>query len=386
MTDTKKTAPDSAKIVSPSGENERVEYANPTLGVLESTYVKEALDSTWISGGAFIPRFEGLLKEITGAKHAVALANGTAALHTALMAAGIKHGDEVITPALTFAAMASVTVLSGARPVFVDSDLETLGISPQGIRAAITNKTKAIIIFHPFGLCCEMDSIVQIATEHDLVLIEDSAQAFGSRYDDKHAGTFGDFGCFSFQSAKTITTGEGGVLLTNNDEKADWAQCFRNHGFLAGYNYWHEMAGLNYRMTNIQAAIGCAQLERWDEIYSKRNMILREYSARLGNIENIKVPSSAPGSIPHLWVQPVLLDKTAHPEGCQKVRQTLAARGIETRPFFSIPYDMPPYQKFQADCPHAKELTRQGFSLPTHAEMTSDEVTRVCDALEKAVL
>lgn len=376
---------DVARIIPVPPTKLRISYCKPWIGELEAAYLREAFDSTWISGGPFIERFERLLRQTMGASHVVAVSNCSAALHMSLLAAGVGPGDEVIMPAFTFASMASATVLAGAAPCFVDSLPDSLGISPEGIRRALTKKTKAVVVFHPFGHCCEMDPIAEIARKHGLALIEDGAQAFGTRYHEAHVGTIGDFGCFSFQSAKTIATGEGGAIIVKDEQKADWARMFRDHGFLPGHNYWHDIVGLNYRMANLQAAIGCAQLERWSEIRSAREVVAREYAVRLRELKGIRVPVSPAASLPHLWVQPVVLDENVYHEGCVDVRQKLACEGIETRPFFSPLYWMPPFSHFATDCPVAEKVSRWGLSLPFFAEMTSADIALVCDALARSV-
>lgn len=359
----------------------RIRWAAPALSGNEARYVQEAITSTWISGGAFLDRLESDFARFSGARHALAVANGTAALHVAYLAAGIGPGDEVIVPALTFAACAAMVVACGATPRFVDSDADTLGMSASATGAAITARTKAIVPAHLFGNVCDLGPLLDIARDTGAAVVEDAAEAVGARYDGRQAGTLGTLGCFSFQAAKTLTMGEGGMVVTDDDALAERVGLLRNHGFRPGTHYWHDIVGFNYRLTNVQAAIGCAQLERVDAILAARKRIDLRYRDNLGRIPGVRIPATPARGERALWVQAVILDPTHFPQGRDAVRTALAAVGIETRPMFNPIYRLPPYERFGAACPVAESISTWGLSLPVHEELSDADVDRVCDAL-----
>lgn len=359
----------------------RIPWANPALSGNEARYVQEAIASTWISGGAFVDRLEADFARFTGARHALAVANGTAALHLAYLAAGIGPGDEVILPALTFAACAAMVVVCGATPRFVDSDLDTLGISAESSRAAMTARTKAIVPAHLFGNVCDLDPLLAIAADSGAVVIEDAAEAVGARYGGRHAGTLGALGCFSFQAAKTLTMGEGGIVVTDDDGLADRVRLLRNHGFRPGTHYWHDVVGFNYRLTNVQAAIGCGQLERVERILGARKRIELRYRDRLGTIRGVRIPAVPKRGEVALWVQAIVLDPRRFPQGRDAVREALTASGIETRPLFNPIYKLPPYARYAASCPVAESAAAWGLSLPVYETLSDSDVDFVCDAL-----
>ena len=239
----------------------------PSLNGNEKKYVNECLDSTWISSkGKFINKFENEFAKYINTKFAIAVPNGTIALHLALLTLGIGKNDEVIVPTLTYVASANAVKYTGAKPVFADSFSDTWQINPKDIRKKITKKTKAIMPVHLYGFPCEMDEIKNIAKEFNLLIVEDCAEAFGTKYKNKHVGNFGDISAFSFFGNKTITTGEGGMVVMNNKRLFDLAVHIKGQGLAKNREYWHDIIGYNYRMTNICAAIGLAQLERADKI------------------------------------------------------------------------------------------------------------------------
>lgn len=359
----------------------RIPWANPSLSGNEARYVQEAIASTWISGGAFVDRLESDFARFTGARHAIAVANGTAALHLAYLAVGIGPGDEVILPALTFAACAAMVVVCGATPKFVDSDLDTLGMSAAATQAAIGPRTKAIVPAHLFGNVCDLAPLLAMADDAGAVVIEDAAEAVGARYDGRSAGTLGALGCFSFQAAKTLTMGEGGIVVTDDDGLAGRIRLLRNHGFRPGTHYWHDVVGFNYRLTNVQAAIGCAQLERADAILAERKRIERRYRDRLGPIPGVRIPETPARGTLALWVQAVVLDQRHFPQGRDAVREALGTNGVETRPLFNPIYKLPPYEQFPAACPVAESVATWGLSLPVYETLSDTDVDFVCDQL-----
>ena len=249
----------------------KIPVYQPELLGNEKKYVNDCLDTTWISSrGKYVPLFEDKLAEYTGARHAVSVCNGTVAIHLALLALGIGPGDEVIVPTLTYIASVNPIVIVGAKPVFVDSCRDSWQADPEDIRRKITPQTRAIIVVHLYGHPAKMDEIMRIAKEHDLFVIEDCAEAFASRYQGQHVGTFGDIGTFSFYANKTITTGEGGMVITNDGTLHDRMLRLKGQGLAKYRTYWHDIIGFNYRMTNICAAIGVAQLEQADSIVEKK--------------------------------------------------------------------------------------------------------------------
>lgn len=239
----------------------------PFLGGREKEYVNQCLDSTWISSrGEFISRFENEFARYIGAEHATTVSNGTVALHLAMAALGLGPGDEVIVPTLTYVASVNTIMQTGASVVYAESLADTWNVSVPDIRSRITSKTKAVMVVHLYGLACDMDEVVALCKEHNLLLIEDCAEAFGSLYKDQHVGTFGDVATFSFFGNKTITTGEGGMVVSKNKDIHERACHLKSQGVSKTREYWHDELAFNYRMTNICAAIGLAQLERADEI------------------------------------------------------------------------------------------------------------------------
>ena len=239
----------------------------PDLGGNEKKYVNECIDTSWISSrGRFVQEFERRFSERIKVAHATAVSNGTVALHLALEALGIQDGDEVIVPTLTYIASVNAISYTGATPVFCDSDALSWQMDPEDIRRRITPKTRAIMVVHLYGQACDMDAIMRIAKEHNLFVIEDCAEAFGTLYKGQHVGAFGDIATFSFFGNKTITTGEGGMVVSNDKALLERARHLKGQGLAAHREYWHDVIGFNYRMTNIQAAIGLAQLERAREV------------------------------------------------------------------------------------------------------------------------
>ena len=243
----------------------------PSLGQKEKDNVLECLDSTWISSkGKFINQFEDSFSKFIGIRHSAAVCNGTVAIHVALLALGIGEGDEVIVPSFTYIASVNTIAYTGAKPVFIDSDLYTWQIDPEKIEEKITPKTKAILTVHLYGQPCEMDAILSIAKKYKLYVLEDCAEAFGSLYKSRFVGTFGNISTFSFFGNKTITTGEGGMVVTNDPFLHEKVIHLKGQGLAKDREYYHDIIGYNYRMTNICAAIGCAQLERASELITKK--------------------------------------------------------------------------------------------------------------------
>ena len=286
-----------------------IPVAEPEIGEKEKEYVRDCLDSTWISSlGKYISQFEGGFARFSGAKYGVAVCNGTVALHLALKALGIGPGDEVIVPDLTFVATPNAVAYTGAAPVLVDSDDKTWNIDPKKLEKKITRRTKAIIPVHLYGHPCDMDEVMGIANKHKLFVIEDAAEAHGAEYKGKKVGSFGNVACFSFYGNKIITTGEGGMCVTNDERLAERMAFLKDHAMDYSNKYYHPETGFNYRMTNVQAAIGLGQLERIDEIIRKKIANARLYNELLSSVKGITTPPAAERAQKDYWLYLILVE------------------------------------------------------------------------------
>ncbi|MDD2635455.1 MAG: DegT/DnrJ/EryC1/StrS family aminotransferase [Bacteroidales bacterium] len=352
----------------------------PYLNGNEKTYVNECLDSTWISSkGKFVNEFEKKFSDYIGVKYATAVSNGTVALHLALVALGLGEGDEVIVPTLTYIASVNSIAYTGAKPIFVDSEKTTWQLDPIDIRNKITSKTKAIMVVHLYGHPAEMDEIMQIAREYSLFVIEDCAEAFGSTYNNKHVGTFGDIAIFSFFGNKTITTGEGGMVVTNDATLFDRAVRFKGQGLAMHRQYWHDIIGYNYRMTNICAAIGVAQIENADKIIEKKILIAKWYQELLSGapVEFQQMKSNVKHTY---WMVSILLKSN---EQRDPIRMHLDNVGIETRPLFYPIHTMPMYSAKYNRHPIAEDLSLRGLNLPSYPELEFNDVKFICDKIKE---
>jgi perosamine synthetase len=351
----------------------------PNLTGKEKEYVEECLDSTWISSkGKFIKQFEDNFSNFIGIKNSAAVSNGTVALHVALLALGIGKDDEVIVPTFTYIASVNSIHYIGAKPVFVDSDPITWQIDPEKIREKITKKTKAIMAVHIYGHPCEMDSIKKIADENNLFIIEDCAEAIGTYYKDKHAGLFGDISTFSFFGNKAITTGEGGMVCTNNDSLHDLVIRLKGQGLAKNQEYFHDIIGYNYRMTNICAAIGCAQLERIDEILLKKKSVAEYY---IEGIKDLKIDyHRKTGNVKHsYWMFTILVNSEKERT---ELRKYLGENGIETRPTFHPVHTMPMYFE-KSHYPVAEDLGKRGINLPSYPDLRKEDIEYITDKIRK---
>ncbi len=355
--------------------NYTIPVYQPSLDGNEKKYVNECLDSSWISSkGKFIKLFENEFTKYTGAKNAVSVSNGTVALHLSLVTLGVGQGDEVIVPSFTYIASVSTIVHAGATPVFVDSLRDTWQMDPADVRKKITPRTKAIMVVHLYGHPCEMDSLAAIAKEHKLFMVEDCAEAFGSRYHGKHVGTFGDVATFSFYGNKTVTTGEGGMVVTNDDRLYERCYHLRMHGLAKEREYWHDTLGYNYRMTNICAAIGLAQLERAQEKLDRKRKIVGWYNEGLKGLP--VEPHQEAGDVFHsYWMYSIMAQSK---EIRDALRKHLSSAGIETRPIFFPVHTMPMFAHLRVKLPVAEDLGVRGINLPSWPELTKDKVEMVC--------
>lgn len=349
----------------------------PFLGGREKEYVNQCLDSTWISSrGEFISRFESEFARYIGAEHATTVSNGTVALHLAMAALGLGPGDEVIVPTLTYVASVNTIMQTGASVVYAESLADTWNVSVSDIRSRITPKTKAVMVVHLYGLACDMDEVVALCKEHNLLLIEDCAEAFGSLYKGQHVGTFGDVATFSFFGNKTITTGEGGMVVSKYKDVHERACHLKSQGVSKTREYWHDELAFNYRMTNICAAIGLAQLERADEIIALKRQIADWYREALEGLP-LQMHAEQPGTRHSYWMCSVLLDD---PSQRQALRDHLKSKGIETRPLFAPAHNMP-HCKTNETFPVAQNLSSRGMNLPSYPTLSREQVQQVVEEI-----
>ena len=359
----------------------KVPIAKPIIGEEEIENVVEVLKSGMIAQGPKVMEFEEKFANWIGAKYGIATNSGTSALHVALLACGIGEGDEVITTPFTFIASGNAIVYTGATPVFADIDLDTYTIDPDKIEDLITDKTKAILPVQLYGQAADMDKIREIAEKHDLKIIEDAAQAHGAEYNGEKVGTLGDMACFSFYPTKNMTTSEGGMITTDDEELAKKAQMFRAHG--ASERYHHDEIGYNFRMTDIAAAIGLAQLNVIDEFNNKRISNANYLNEQLKDVEGIVTPKS-PDNYKHVYHQYTIRVEKGNRDDWVEF---LTNKGIGTGIHYPIPlYNQPIYKKLgiEGDCPLAEKAADNVISLPVHPSLTKEDLDLVVDAVKEA--
>jgi perosamine synthetase len=352
----------------------KIPVYRPSLIGNEKKYVEDCLDSTWISSkGKYISLFEENFAQYIGAKYAVGVCNGTVALHLALVALGIGPGDEVIVPSFTYIASVNAIAYTGAKPVFVDSLRDTWQMNPEDVDSKINEKTKAIMVVHLYGHPCNMDKLTAIARKNKIYVIEDCAEAIGSRYSDKHVGTFGDISTFSFFGNKTITTGEGGMVVTNNDELHLKCTHYRGQGLAMDRQYWHDVIGYNYRMTNICAAIGLAQLENIELFVFEKQRVASKYKSLLKDSQ-IEYHDTTAQVFHSYWMFSILLENE---EKRDIVREKLRNYGIETRPLFYPVHTMPMYIGLSEKLEVAEDISVRGINLPSYPALSNEEIENI---------
>ena len=367
----------------PSASAARIPVAAPVLDGREKEYVLECLSTSWISSnGRFIVEFEKAFADFCGVEHAIATNNGTTALHLALVSLGLKPGDEVIVPTLTYIASANAVRYCGAIPVFVDNHVPTFNMDPDAIQAKITGRTKGILPVDLYGHPVDLDPILQIAENNGLFVLEDAAEAVGARYKGRRLGGHGTCATFSFFGNKIITTGEGGMVTTNDGELAARLRLFRGQGMDPRRRYWFSVVGYNYRMTNIAAAIGLAQLERVDLHLAKRKLIAEGYNRRLTRYsDRFLLPTAEAWADHAYWMYTIILRESLMVDR-DEVMRDLDEVGIETRPVFWPMHVLPPYRDTTGEAfPCAEFCSSRGISLPTHGLLTENDMDRVVDAL-----
>lgn len=358
-------------------ERIRIPVYRPRLSGNEAAYVAECMTSGWISSrGAFIARFEEAFARSVGVSAATSVANGTVALHLALEALGIGAGDEVIVPSFTYIASVNTILQAGARPIFVDSLSETLQVDPTAIERAITPRTKAVMIVHLYGHPCDMDAITELCRSRGLLLVEDCAEAFGTRWRGVHVGTFGDAATFSFFGNKTITTGEGGMVLARDPAVMERCRRLKSQGVSPEREYWHDMLAYNYRMTNIHAAIGLAQLEQAETILRDKRAVAERYERLLDGLP-MRVHRPVGDVVHSYWMCSIILDDATQRDG---LRRHLAEAGVETRPFFPPAHRMP-HCRTDDHLPVADALGSAGLNLPSFPDLTDAETYHIAETI-----
>jgi len=359
----------------------KIPVYQPSLNGNEKKYVNECLDSTWISSkGKFVNEFENAFAEYIGVKHAATVSNGTVAIHLALLALGIGEGDEVIVPTLTYIASVNAIAYTGATPVFVDSLQDSWQIDPADVIKKITPRTKAVMAVHLYGHPCDMNALMEICKKHNLFLIEDCAEAIGTLYKGKHVGTFGDISTFSFFGNKTITTGEGGMVVTNDETLHDRSVHFKGQGLAKHRQYWHDVIGYNYRMTNICAAIGLAQLEQIEQVLVDKKRVADTYRKCLENTSVVFHNSQGEDVYHSYWMCSIL---TKDAKQRDLLREYLDKEGIETRPLFYPVHTMPMYSVQYQRHPVAEDLGWRGLNLPSYPGLKSEDIEFICEKIKE---
>ncbi|EOS52066.1 hypothetical protein C809_00825 [Lachnospiraceae bacterium MD335] len=362
----------------------------PLLDGNEKKYLCECIDTGWISSeGPFVKEFEQKMSATVDRAYGIAVSNGTAALEVAVQASGIGEGDEVIMPAFTIISCAMAVTKVGAVPVLIDSDLHTWNMCVDEIEAKITPRTKAIMIVHLYGLPVEVDRVLALAKKYSLKVIEDAAEMHGQTYKGKPCGSFGDISTFSFYPNKHITTGEGGMLVTDDDELAQRCRLLRNLCFRKDVRYVHDEISDNYRFTNLQAAVGLAQLERLEEFVERKRAMGRYYTEKLRNIQGLMLPIEKMEYADNIyWVYGIVLDSEIQADNIT-MQKLLAKEGIGSRTFFWCMHEQPIYQKqglfLNEAYPNAEYLARKGFYIPSGLALTEKQMDKVVTGLLKVM-
>lgn len=362
----------------------------PLLNGNEKKYLCECIDTGWISSeGPFVKEFEQKMSASAGRKYGIAVSNGTAALEVAVQALGIGAGDEVIMPAFTIISCAMAVTKAGAVPVLIDSDMHTWNMKAEEIEAKITPRTKAIMIVHLYGLPVEADPILALAEKYGLKVIEDAAEMHGQTYKGKPCGSFGDISTFSFYPNKHITTGEGGMVVTDDEDLAQRCRMLRNLCFRKDVRYVHDEISDNYRFTNLQAAVGLAQLERLDEFVERKRTMGRYYTERLKDVEGLMLPIEKTGYADNIyWVYGIVLNPDIQTDN-KTIQKLLADEGIGSRTFFWCMHEQPVYRKqglFHGEnYPNAEYLARKGFYIPSGLALTREQMDQVVTGVKRVM-
>jgi perosamine synthetase len=374
-----------------------IPVSEPFLGQTEIDNVLECVRSGWVSSsGSFLQKFEQQWADYCGREFGIAVSNGTAALQLAVLALDLKPGDEVILPTFTIISCATAIVYSGATPVLVDSDPKTWCMNVDQVRDRITSRTKAILPVHMYGHPVDMDPLVDFAEKNGLAIIEDAAEAHGAEYASKRGGalkwircgSFGQMSCFSFYANKLITTGEGGMILTDDAELAEKVRSLSNLCFQPARRFYHENLGFNYRLTNLQAALGLSQIQRMEEIIQRKRAIAAAYTERLKNIAVLQLPCEENWARSVYWMYGIVLQDSVSMNAAE-FGDALRNRGIETRPFFLGMHEQPVFHRrglfSDEKYPVAERLARRGLYLPSGLGLIDDQIDFICDAIHSLV-
>jgi len=358
----------------------RIPIAEPDLTGNELKYVTDCVVTGWVSSiGSYVTAFEERMAAMCGRRYAIATSNGTTALHLALVVLGLGPGDEVIVPSMTFVATANVVSYTGATPVFADSEADYWQIDPAQIEALVTDRTRAIIPVDLYGHPVDADAIAAIARRHHLHVIEDAAEAHGAMYKGRPCGTLGDMSCFSFYGNKIITTGEGGMILTDDLAWCERARFLRDHAMSTTERYYHPEIGFNYRLTNIQAALGLAQMERLEEFVEIKRRNAARYAERLAGVPGIVQHPQAEWAKSVYWMYSVLVTP-GYPLKRGELVAALKERGVDSRPFFRAIHTMPSHHRDHV-LPVAERLAQQGLNLPSSTRMTEEQIDFVAQQI-----
>ncbi len=360
----------------------------PVLTDASKRYVADAMDSGWVSSaGKYIEEFEQAFAKYIGVKHAITVTSGTAALHIALRSLNIRAGDEVIIPDFTMIASVTAVLYCGATPVFVDVDPETYNLDITKLEAAITSKTKAIMPVHVYGHSVDMDPLLVIAKKHKLAVVEDAAEAHGGTYKGRKCGSMGTINAFSFYGNKIITTGEGGMITTDDDDLAELSRSLKDLAHVEGHRFLHDKLGYNYRMTNLQAAVGLGQLEHIDDFLTTKQWMADEYAKRLSDIPGLRLPITKDYAKNVYWMYAVLVDEQlgmSRDELCSKLKEG----GVDTRDFFLPCHSQPIVQELVSSkgaFPITDDIAKRGFYLPSGLALTPEQIAYVCDTVRSVV-
>jgi perosamine synthetase len=360
----------------------------PVIGALEIEYVTDAIRSGWVSSiGPYVERFEAAFAAYLGVEHAIAVSNGTVGLHLALHSLGIGPGDEVLVPDITFVATANTVVQTGAQPVFVDVDPETWCMDPEAARKAVTSHTRAIVPVHLFGHPAPMDALLQLADEYHLEVVEDAAEAHGAEFAGRKVGGLGHAGVFSFYGNKIITTGEGGMVVTDDSGLAARLRYLKDHGMSPQRRYYHTELAFNYRLTNLQAALGLAQLEQIEDFIARKRRIYAQYAQALTGVPGIALNVERPGVRSVFWMVSLVLDDSLRLDR-EALGAELRSRGVDWRPFFVPMHALPHLAHCRAvgstgvGCPVSDYLGRRGLSLPSGCDLSAEAVQYVAETVK----
>jgi len=359
----------------------KIPVSEPNLCGNEKKYVVDCIESNWVSStGSYVKKFEKKFAEFINTKYASTCSNGTAALHLILLALGIKEKDEIILPTLTFVSSANSVLYNNAKPVFVDSEMDTWNMDASLIEKRITKKTKAIMVVHLYGHPVDLDPVIELCEKYDLYLIEDSAEAIGTKYKGKKAGSIGDISSFSFYGNKTITTGEGGMITSNNEELIEKISILKNQGKSLKDRYWHDVVGYNYRLTNLQAALGLAQLENINKFIKRKRENAELYTKKL-QIPELNISIEKDYAYNTYWMYSIILNEKSNIKRGKLVKR-LKELGIETRDFFHPMHKLPIYHPYSKEkYPIAEFLSNNGINLPSSTRLVNKEIEYICNSI-----